>query len=153
MDRFADPLGPPPALVLDTNAVLDWQVFGNPAMTPVIDAVRAGTVRWWATAAMRVELERVLTYKNLARYAPDAAAVLAAWDALAQVVEPPLLRVRPRCTDADDQGFIDLALARQARWLISRDRAVLKLARRARSHGLWIGVPEAWPALAGPALA
>jgi predicted nucleic acid-binding protein len=49
-----------------------------------------------------------------------------------------------RCTDTDDQKFIDLALAHGARWLLSRDRAVLKLGRRTRVLGLEVLTPEIW---------
>jgi predicted nucleic acid-binding protein len=49
-----------------------------------------------------------------------------------------------RCTDPDDQVFIDLALACKARWLLSKDRALLKLARRARALGLSIQPPASW---------
>ncbi|MFT7776961.1 putative toxin-antitoxin system toxin component, PIN family [Roseateles sp.] len=48
------------------------------------------------------------------------------------------------CRDPDDQKFIDLALAARARWLISRDKAVLALAKRARLRGLAILTPERW---------
>jgi len=48
-----------------------------------------------------------------------------------------------RCTDTDDQKFIDFALAYGAA-LLSRDRAVLKLARRGRNAGLEILTPECW---------
>ena len=57
--------------------------------------------------------------------------------------------LRMRCTDPDDQTFIDLALSRGAQWLLSRDRAVLKLAKRARVLGLHILTPAAWAAQAG----
>jgi predicted nucleic acid-binding protein len=36
----------------------------------------------------------------------------------------------PRCSDPDDQKFIELAAASRAQGLISKDRAVLKLRRR-----------------------
>ncbi|MBN8487205.1 MAG: PIN domain-containing protein, partial [Burkholderiales bacterium] len=50
-----------------------------------------------------------------------------------------------RCTDPDDQKFIDFALACGARWLVSRDKAVLKLRRRALAlHGLQIVHPADW---------
>jgi len=52
--------------------------------------------------------------------------------------------LRLRCTDRDDQMFIDLALACGARWLLSRDRAVLKLGKRARLLGLDILTPAVW---------
>jgi predicted nucleic acid-binding protein len=36
----------------------------------------------------------------------------------------------PRCSDPDDQKFIELAAASGAQGLVSKDRAVLKLRRR-----------------------
>ena len=54
------------------------------------------------------------------------------------------LRTPCRCTDPDDQKFIDLALHSGAQWLLSRDRAVLKLAREARQRGLAIVAPHVW---------
>jgi hypothetical protein len=76
-----------------------------------------------------------------------AEAVLAAMDACAawQPLPPPDATGRLRCTDPDDQKFIDAAVAWGARWLVSRDRAVLKLRRRAaEAHGLLIVPPRAW---------
>jgi len=52
--------------------------------------------------------------------------------------------IRLICRDPDDQMFIDLAVEAKARWLISRDRAVLALAKRARAFGVEILTPEAW---------
>jgi predicted nucleic acid-binding protein len=48
------------------------------------------------------------------------------------------------CRDPDDQKFIDLALAAKAQWLVSRDKALLALAKRAKARGLLIVKPEAW---------
>jgi predicted nucleic acid-binding protein len=52
--------------------------------------------------------------------------------------------MRIHCTDPDDQAFIDLALAVKARWLVSRDRALLRLRRRAEKQGLVVLTPERW---------
>ena len=40
--------------------------------------------------------------------------------------------------------FVDLAVAHQAQALLTRDRSLLALARRARASGLLIGAPERW---------
>ena len=50
----------------------------------------------------------------------------------------------PVCRDPDDQKFIDLARCIGAGTLLSRDRAVLKLAARARRLGVLILTPTAW---------
>jgi len=54
----------------------------------------------------------------------------------------------PRCRDPDDQKFLELAQACGAQWLLSRDRELLKLARRTRrGHGFDILTPQAWAQL------
>jgi len=42
--------------------------------------------------------------------------------------------------------FIDLAIASRARWLVTRDRAVLKLAKRMRASGVEVLAPPDWVA-------
>jgi predicted nucleic acid-binding protein len=141
-------------LVLDTNVVLDWLAFRDPSSLPVSEAIRSGRCRWHATAAMRLELERVLTYKNLSRVNFEPAMVLSNWDAWVATVDPATPLPNPvRCTDPDDQKFIDLGLQLGGCTLLSRDRAVLKLARRARPLGLTIAAPQSWAiSLAGQRL-
>jgi predicted nucleic acid-binding protein len=96
-------------------------------------------------ARMREEFERTLTYPNLSKWDPDSERLLTAFDNWSSLVAaPPLAPPSVRCTDPDDQVFVDLALACGAHWLVSRDRAVLKLSRRVRGHGLQIIPPGAW---------
>jgi predicted nucleic acid-binding protein len=136
-----------PTLVLDSNVVLDWLVFHNPGVMPVRDAVLSGAVRWIVSADMRAELGAVLGYPALAAWSPDATAVWPLWERWAQPVAALATSgagSRLRCRDKDDQKFIDLALAHGARWLLSRDKAVLALARRAAPLGLQICTPEHW---------
>lgn len=136
----------PAALVLDTNVLLDWLVFRDPSAAALEPALAGGAWRWHATAAMRSELERVLTYQALAGWSPEPAGVWSAWERWAVCVEPaaPPLASPLRCTDPDDQKFLDLALQLGRCTLLSRDRAVLKLARRATPLGVAILSPERW---------
>lgn len=134
------------ALVLDTNVVLDWLVFRNPAAACIEPALAAGRWRWFATAAMVSELEHVLTYPEVQSWLPDRGALHAScarWATLVAAL-PPALSNPLRCIDPDDQMFIDLALQLGGATLLSRDRAVLKLARRAQAHGIRILTPERW---------
>lgn len=134
-----------PAVVIDTNVVFDWLVFRNAGCQPLIDAVEAGHLRWISTAEMRHELLHVIGRGVIANYNPDLAVISATWERLCQTVEPPLPTLVPkvRCTDRDDQKFIDLAL-HAGRWLITRDRAVLKLGRKAAAFGVVFTTPEKW---------
>jgi predicted nucleic acid-binding protein len=142
-----------PWTVLDTNVVLDWLIFSDPHACAVGRHIAAGALHWVRTAAMEAELMRVLGYPALLQRNVDAAQVLkavAAWSHTLPV--PATLPVAQRlpCTDADDQGFLDLAMAHRVPWLLSRDKAVLRLARRAQPWGVSVLTPQRWVSLQPP---
>jgi len=143
--------GTAPSVVLDTNVVLDLFVFKDDAATLLHAALQCGSLRWIATSGMRVELARVLGYPQiaprLAFYELQAADVLAAFDRFACPVEA-APRAPVRCADADDQVFIDLAVAHRCP-LLSKDRAVLSMKRRLAPLGVWAG-PALTPATFRP---
>lgn len=119
-------------MVLDTNIVLDLFVFDDLVAQALKNAVLTGQLQWLATGAMRVELARVLTYpqvaKRLARDGVAGAEVLAAFDTHARIL-PAAIKAPVTCSDADDQIFIDLAVAHKT-WLLSKDQAVLSMRKR-----------------------
>ena len=126
------------AVVIDTNIVLDMWVFDDPRSSPLIDALQNQGMRWLASAEMREELLRVLGYPHLVQRmvlrgisAPD---VLAQFDRLAERVVV-ADRAPYVCNDADDQKFIDLAVAHQA-LLISKDKEVLRMKNRLARLGV-----------------
>lgn len=145
------PLSHPTAawVVLDTNVVLDLLVFDDPRSRALCRALQAGQLQALATAAMFAELSDVLSRPFMARWQVDAEAMLAQAKALCRQVEAPAAEtgLTPRCADPDDQIFIDLAWSWPARWLFSRDRALLDLARAALPRGLGVLTPAAWAAL------
>ena len=136
MSATALPLAP--LLVLDTNIVLDVFVFNDAAAQPVRDGLAAGQLDWIATPAMRIELERVLGYPQivprLAFYQLSAVDVLAHFDARARLLPVPV-KAPVTCSDADDQMFIDLAVAQRST-LLSKDKAVTSMARRLLALGV-----------------
>ena len=135
------------AIVLDTNVVLDWLVFKDPSAHTLGVAIAQGRVRWVATAAMRGEMLDVLQRGLAAERGASIVEALTNWDACVVPCDAPGAQPAATalcCTDPDDQKFVDLALATRARWLLSRDRAVLRLARRASARGMTITVPQAW---------
>lgn len=136
-------------IVLDTNVCLDLFVFGDPRCGRLRAALDAGEVRAICDAACRDEWRRVLAYPQLALEPARQATALAAFDAwvtapddtVAPEARPPL----PRCRDPHDQKFLELAVRGGARWLLSRDAALLALDRRmARDAGVRIAPPWAW---------
>ena len=137
-DRMETPMGP-----LDFVGIgrLDFEAPDAerfPALTLARAALEAGEVSWLATAAMRIELARVLGYPQivprLAFYGLSDADVLAQFDRHARLVEP-APKAPVTCADPDDQGFIDLAVAHRAP-LLSKDRAVLTMKRRLERLGV-----------------
>lgn len=140
-----------PEAVLDTNVLLDWLLFHDVRVAPMAQAVTEGRLRWISTEAMLAELAHVLTRPFDPRWTVDAGAIVAAARQHAHVVTPPAVPGPPLvCRDPDDQKFIDLAVARPARWLFSRDRALLHLARRALVRGVTVIEPARWPSGTAP---
>lgn len=135
--------------MIDTNVVLDLLHFDDAIARPLRLALEAGRVRCVASAATLDELRRVLAYPEFGLDAARQAVLFARYRALseaAQTVEgcagpppkgtpihyglKPVWNRVPRCSDPDDQKFIELAAAAGARGLVSKDRAVLKLRRQ-----------------------
>lgn len=136
-------------MVLDTNAWLDWLVFRDPSTARLERQFIAGETRCMVSPLGRIEFIEVVSRDvmdpALSKIDADLDktryGVVAAFDSRARMcAEPPQCGLRP--TDPDDQMFIDLALHHRARWLLTRDRALLKLSKRAwREYGLAIVTP------------
>lgn len=142
---MTSPLLRPALCVLDTQVLLDWALFDDPRVRPWAEAIQRGRVRWIYCAAMQVEALRVVHYPALARRFEPQASALKLTDCFArwgQCCATPPAQHCLVCADPDDQVFLDLAMAQHAANLLSRDRAVLQLARRARPLGLHIDPPE-----------
>ncbi|MEO6017811.1 MAG: putative toxin-antitoxin system toxin component, PIN family [Polaromonas sp.] len=124
-------------VVIDTNIVLDLLVFADEVTAPLRQALEGGELRWLATPAMRDELERVLAYpkivSRLAFYQLTAGEVLSTFDATVHLCDVPG-KSAMACRDADDQKFIDLAIAHQA-LLLSKDRHILSMKKRILACG------------------
>lgn len=142
---------PVPRIVLDTNVCLDLFVFGDSLCSHVLAAMQSGAVQAVTRDDCREEWQRVLHYPQLPIEDRQRPRFRSAFDALIQLLPPELSTVGeddlplPRCADPDDQKFLELALASGARWLLSKDKELLKLDRRTRSAGLFvIRLPQLW---------
>jgi predicted nucleic acid-binding protein len=140
-----------PPCVLDTNVVLDWLVFEEPSGLALGAAIMQEELRWLVTPPMQAELVEVLarlrSHPPLQRWQSrerPALAMLAAWAQPTPAPAPLPPHRQARCSDPDDQIFIDLAVAHGAPWLFTRDRAVLRLARRLHAWGVAVVTPARW---------
>ena len=131
-------------LVLDTNVWLDWLVFGDAVLDSLKRAQAAGAVEIRIDEACGRELAAVLGY-DLGKYTLDAnarAACLAEHRRVACPRPGPLppcgggnkdnasAQALPKCRDADDQKFLELARDCGADYLVTKDNELLAMARR-----------------------
>lgn len=144
-----------PRIVLDTNVCLDLFLFNDPRCAHLMIALRSGTVQAVTRDDCRDEWRRVLHYPQVPIDDANRPAISTAFDAFVHHLPDEESTAQdeallPTCADADDQKFLQLALAAGARWLISKDKELLKLDRRSRNAGLFpILLPEQWSLAAG----
>ncbi len=136
----------PNRIVLDTNVCLDLFVFRDPRWQPLLDAMQAGAVETVTRADCRMEWTLVLAYTKLGLDDAAQRAALAEFDRWITLVDGmPAAATLPVCKDPDDQKFLEAAAASGAVLLLSKDKALLKLARRTRKLGLFeILSPAQW---------
>jgi len=122
----------PLKLVLDTNAAIDWLVFDDPAMRPIVRGIEAGGIVLVSDTASLGELERALGYAEFRLDAAAQAQRVAKYRAHAVPCpeSDPDTAALPVCSDPDDQMFLELAARSGAALLVTRDKALLRLARR-----------------------
>lgn len=143
----------PKRIVLDTNVCLDLFVFRDPRWTILYQALKNGSVEAVTRDDCRMEWSIVLAYAHLKLDDAARMRVTAEFDALIRCYPIPestlLLDTEsaklPICKDRDDQKFLELSRDIKADVLITKDKALLKLARKTRRDGLFsIMTPEAW---------
>lgn len=159
-------------VVLDSNVWIDILVFDDPHTRPIAAALADRRIDAVIDARCRAELARVLDYPQFERFAIDKEAALAQVDGWTTLIAPPDLPASdvpsesnappasdtppasaaptpgprlPQCRDRDDQKFLELAHRAGADWLVSKDRELLRMAKRiARDFGFAIGLPAAF---------
>jgi putative PIN family toxin of toxin-antitoxin system len=140
----------PKRIVIDTNVCLDLFVFRDPRWANLHEALKAGTVEAVTRMDCRSEWLAVLEYRHLPLDAESRPRAAAEFDALIAVFDCSAVSAHsdiklPVCRDPDDQKFLELARDSGASMLITKDKALLKLAKRTARAGLFsIMLPEAW---------
>lgn len=139
-----------PRVVIDTNVCLDLFVFRDPRWAALMTALQDGVVQAVTRGDCRLEWQMVLHYTHLPITDATRPGINAEFDALITCLAPEALTPRtdirlPLCTDRDDQKFLELALGAHAVTLITKDKALLKLARKTAKAGLFaIVTPQGW---------
>ena len=135
-------------LVLDTNVWIDWLVFDDPAIAPLKAAHRDGRVHIVVDEACLQELNAVLAYPEFGLDDTQKADHLAevARCTIRHVDQQPTRAVAlPRCSDPDDQKFLELARDARADWLLTKDKALLRLGKKKLlAAGFRAGTPQQW---------
>lgn len=136
----------PKRIILDTNVCLDLFVFRDLRWAALLSALKDGRLEAVTREDCRNEWLRVLDYPHLPLNDEGKAQAITEFDALIACVAPeahatPL----PICTDSDDQKFLELARDANAQCLVTKDKALLKLARKTARDGMFsIVKPEHW---------
>jgi uncharacterized protein len=138
-------------LVLDTNVVLDWLVFKDPTIAELQRAWDEQQLELITHAPALAELRRVLAYPQFKLSEEGQRAVMEDYKSRVRTVSLPegatmtdlgMPAGFPRCKDCDDDHFIALTYHHRADAVISKDRAVLDLAKRVRKFGVTILSPQ-----------
>jgi putative PIN family toxin of toxin-antitoxin system len=149
MHEAGDVMSPGPLrYVLDTNVCLDLFVFDDPQCASLFAAVSAGDIELVTREDCYAEWQAVLAYPRLALNDEQRAKALTTFDTWVQCMHSSDAATQsdvalPRCRDRDDQKFLELALQAGAVALLTRDDALLCLARRAKRDGLFAILPPA----------
>ena len=120
-------------------------MFRDPAASDLTAAIEAGRVQPLVHDVTLDELQRVLAYPQCRLDNSEQQQVLDRYVASATLVQMPegfardalfLPPTFPRCRDPDDEPFLALALHAHADGLITKDRDILKLRRKAQKFGV-----------------
>jgi putative PIN family toxin of toxin-antitoxin system len=119
-------------LILDTNILLDILVFDDQRAHPLRVALSNQELDALVTEDTLDEFIDVISRPQFNLDKQKQAEILLQWQSWSRLVKQSDLQVAPwKCKDRDDQVFINLAFTFKPSTLISKDKLVLKLAKRA----------------------
>lgn len=140
----------PLRVVLDTNVIMALWHFDDPKLQDLKRWVESAEVVLLSDDKCIEELKCVLAYRQFEIQPERQLALLEAYakkvvmDSATQENIDEIASALPKCRDKDDQKFVELAYCAQANVLLSRDKLVLKLARRREFQDrIFILTPEA----------
>ena len=121
-----------PIVVLDTNILLDIFVFDDQRAHPLRGALTKKTIDAVATAQTIEEFQDVISRPQFDLSLEQQKEIDLQWQTWSRILDDVSIEVAPwKCKDRDDQVFINLAYSLRPAILISKDKLVLKIAKRA----------------------
>jgi predicted nucleic acid-binding protein len=119
-------------VVLDTNILLDILVFDDQRAHPLRAALESNRIDAVATQNTFDEFLDVIRRPQFDLDADQQKLIESQWKIWARMIPDQALSIAPwKCKDRDDQVFINLAYSLRPATLISKDKQVLKIAKRA----------------------
>lgn len=137
------PFAPRLRAVLDTNVLLSLWVFnkspGGSQFAPLRELIENGALVALSNPECLAEFERVLSYPEFRLVPQMQRDILSEYVLTITSVATgaPLETPLPRCRDDDDQKFLELARDGAAQFLVTSDKALLKLSRHKFLAGLF----------------
>ncbi|NBV80982.1 MAG: PIN domain-containing protein [Burkholderiaceae bacterium] len=122
-------------LIIDTNVLLDLFVFADERVLALREAIEGKRAQLFYSSAMLEEFKDVLGRAQFGLGEEVQSSILRNWQDLGTLLS--IEQSAPiRCSDPDDQIFIDLAYQLRPSLLFSKDLALINL--RGKLHGLEI---------------
>lgn len=117
-------------VVLDTNFILDVYFFKNKTAVSLFHQLVKAGANFYRTSVTFDELKHVLNRDEFSKGTASKTEILDRWSAASINFESPLPSAL-KCRDPLDQKFIDLAGSVAPSYLISKDKDILRLRRKA----------------------
>lgn len=134
----------PIKVVIDTNVCLDLFAFNDPRWIEISNQLKSGGIIAVTKKECREEWLAVLHYPHLPVNDENRHQIENIYDQYIQCEDQTSLPIRlPICTDQDDQKFLEISRDAKVDVLITKDKALLKLAKKLQKIGLFsIETPE-----------
>lgn len=132
-----------PLVVIDTNVLLDFWVWDDADARPLKDDLTAGRIVALRSIDTVLEFADVISRPQFKLSLEAQCDILRAWHDLAYDI-PITETAQARCKDRDDQKFLNLARTARADYLVSKDKLVLKTAKRSLKDGFSVIKPTQW---------
>lgn len=126
-------------VVLDTNVLLDLFIFNDFRALHLKQDLSEGNLHAIACAQTLAEFADVISRPLFNLEPSTQERCITEWCSFAHIVDDAqIVRAPWKCEDEDDQIFLDLAYTSRPCILLSKDNALLHLAKRALPEGILI---------------